>query len=140
MPDTQMSDTSSIKGSLLPKPTSSDYKDTRTLADSFERFIRYSNEYADENPLLGEPGSFAISRSKEKPVSHPPSQLEQVQTATKTTPAATPPPLEVKTDIPSVSGKKTGTLTGGAKSPVTPGTGKDKQKRRKSKAPGSGVP
>lgn len=38
-------------------------QDARTLAESFSLLSRYSDEYMDENPLVGEPGSFIMSRS-----------------------------------------------------------------------------
>lgn len=39
--------------------------DTQALYESFHRFIRHRDEYIDENPLVGEPGSFVLSSSKQ---------------------------------------------------------------------------
>lgn len=38
-------------------------QDTRTLAESFNLLSQYGDEFMDENPLVGEPGSFILSRS-----------------------------------------------------------------------------
>jgi hypothetical protein len=104
----------------------------------------------DDNPLTGEPGSFIISKSQqpghEKKTSQSSNQLKPAPSAagTKTgtnTNTPTPSPMEIKIDVPTL--KKTS--QGGQKSPTTPGGSaggplKEKPKRRKSKAPGSGVP
>ncbi|KAJ5752296.1 hypothetical protein N7520_009213 [Penicillium odoratum] len=42
--------------------TSSSYRDTRSLAESFNLFTQYGDEFMDETPLVGEPGSFIMSR------------------------------------------------------------------------------
>ncbi len=103
----------------------------------------------DENPLTGEPGSFHLTRSQsghEKTPSQSSSQLKPTPSAatvknTSNSNTPTPSPLEVKTDVSNVR-KPT---QGGQKSPSTPGgsaggPGREKPKRRKSKAPGSGQP
>ncbi|RAL07764.1 mediator complex subunit MED6 [Aspergillus homomorphus CBS 101889] len=43
--------------------TGSVYQDTRTLAESFSLLTRYGDEFMDENPLVGEPGSFIMSKA-----------------------------------------------------------------------------
>jgi mediator of RNA polymerase II transcription subunit 6 len=35
----------------------------KTLAESFTLLSRYGDEYMDESPLMGEPGSFILSRT-----------------------------------------------------------------------------
>lgn len=45
--------------------SSSTYQDTRNLAEAFSLLGRYGDEYMDENPLAGEPGSFILSKSGE---------------------------------------------------------------------------
>ncbi|KAJ5107599.1 hypothetical protein N7456_004274 [Penicillium angulare] len=42
--------------------TNSSFQDTRNLAESFSLFSQYGDEYMDETPLVGEPGSFIMSR------------------------------------------------------------------------------
>ncbi|KAJ5669227.1 hypothetical protein N7462_010297 [Penicillium macrosclerotiorum] len=41
----------------------SSYQDTRSLAEAFNLFTRYGDEFMDENSLVGEPGSFILSRN-----------------------------------------------------------------------------
>ncbi|KAL2828284.1 MED6 mediator subfamily complex component-domain-containing protein [Aspergillus cavernicola] len=41
---------------------SSTVQDLKTLAESFNLLSRYGDEYMDESPLMGEPGSFILSR------------------------------------------------------------------------------
>ncbi|CAG7936986.1 unnamed protein product [Penicillium salamii] len=51
-----------------PGPGGSDesgIQDMRTLAESFSMFSRYGDEFMDESPLLGEPGSFMLSKNGE---------------------------------------------------------------------------
>ncbi|RLL95582.1 Mediator of RNA polymerase II transcription subunit 6 [Aspergillus turcosus] len=43
--------------------TASTFQDTRTLAESLNLFLRYEDEYMDESPLVGEPGSFILSKA-----------------------------------------------------------------------------
>ncbi|KAK5787554.1 hypothetical protein VI817_010051 [Penicillium citrinum] len=43
--------------------TNSSYQDTRSLAEAFNLYTRYGDEFMDENPLQGEPGSFILSRN-----------------------------------------------------------------------------
>lgn len=51
-----------------PGPGGSDesgIQDMRTLAESFSMFSRYGDEFMDESPLIGEPGSFMLSKNGE---------------------------------------------------------------------------
>lgn len=92
----------------------------------------------DENPLIGEPGSFKLSKTRESGLP-PSSQQPTSQPFKATVPVAKGvPPLDVKTDIPSSveRGRKgSASASAGAKSPTTPGV-KRKKERRKSKAAG----
>ncbi|KAE8349048.1 mediator of RNA polymerase II transcription subunit 6 [Aspergillus coremiiformis] len=66
--NTPMPDTDSTKGHLGgPQLTNAGavFQDTRTLAESFSLLARYGEEFMDENPLVGEPGSFILSKSGE---------------------------------------------------------------------------
>ena len=119
------------------------------LAYSYELSDRYANEYMDENPIVGEPGSFKLSKShntslatsmttsmttsknssQAQEASQPLSQSSGVATPVK---SAVPTP-QLKTEgLPAPARKGT---KGSEKSPTTPGT-KEKKSRRKSKAAG----
>jgi hypothetical protein len=60
MPET-LPDSQSTKN--LGASNTSNYQDTRNLAESFNLLTRYGDEFMDENPLVGEPGSFILSRA-----------------------------------------------------------------------------
>ena len=134
-PDTQ--DSSITKGSSASKLAAHENsQSTQLLETSYDLLLRYGNEYMDENPLLGEPGSFKLSKTRDsglaalskpsQPVNEP---FKPISSAKKA------PPPQIQTDLPAETGKKTG--VGTAKSPNTPGTGfKRKKERRKSKATG----
>lgn len=115
------------------------------LAYSYNLSDRYANEYMDENPIVGEPGSFKLSKShnsslatsmttsktssQAQEVSKPLSQSSGVATPAK---SAVPTPQLKTEDLPAPVRKGT---KGSEKSPTTPGT-KEKKSRRKSKAAG----
>ncbi|MFT7763773.1 UNVERIFIED_CONTAM: hypothetical protein ODW78_21555, partial [Salmonella enterica subsp. enterica serovar Enteritidis] len=61
-PTTESSQATS-KSSLGGSTASSNYQDTRSLAESFSLLTRYGDEFMDESPLVGEPGSFILSRT-----------------------------------------------------------------------------
>ena len=82
----------------------------------------------DENPLVGEPGSFILQKSREAP-----SQSQPKISSSSAKPSAPPTP-QLITDLPPASGKKS--AKAGEKSPITPGF-KDKKGRRKSKVAGA---
>ena len=88
----------------------------------------------DENPLVGDPGSFKLSKARESGLP-PSSQLPTTSQPFKASlPAAKKvPPLDLKTDVPAVEPGRKGSAS--AKSPITPGM-KRKKERRKSKAAG----
>lgn len=128
MPGTQDT-TLSTKPPLVTKSTSdSEYQGLQLLAESYGLSSRYGKEYMDENPLLGEPGSFILSKSRELGPSISQSQPR----------APAPPKIatsqEGKTSTISPPTKKG--AKGAEKSPITPGT-KEKKQRRKSKAAGN---
>ena len=134
-PDTQ--DTASMKSTGAWKlGGNDDYQDLRMFVESWDLAIRYGNDFIDDNPLVGEPGSFKFSKSRDLALS----------SSTSTT-ASSPQPFKasakkfsaqpIKTDLPTEKEKK-GTPSS-AKSPVTAGT-KDKKSRRKSKAAGVATP
>ena len=127
MPGTQDT-TASTKAPLsTARSTGAEQSALQALSESLNLSLTYSSEYMDTNPLVGEPGSFRVTRPKEvapKPV---------VATAT---PFKAQPPKQIQTSGLAKEGRKAS--KGGEKSPVTPGTGmKDKKGRRKSKAAGA---
>lgn len=121
MPGTPAGSVDGSKVPLAPKATSgSGYQELQTLAESYHLSRVYENEYMDENPLVGEPGSFRITKTKEVI----PKPVLSVATPFNTAPA------DGKITESPVALKK---VKGGEKSPITPGT-KEKKSRRKSKA------
>ncbi|PYH48262.1 mediator complex subunit MED6 [Aspergillus saccharolyticus JOP 1030-1] len=61
MPDAPMR--APLVGSQVAQTGGSVSQDTRTLAESFSLLSRYGDEFMDENPLVGEPGSFIMSKT-----------------------------------------------------------------------------
>ena len=115
------------------------------LEYSYSLFNRYGNEYMDENPIVGEPGAFKLSKSLNSSLatsmttSKTSSQAQEgskssSQSTEMPTPAksAVPTPQLKTEDLPAPIRKAT---KGGEKSPTTPST-KEKKSRRKSKAAG----
>ena len=134
-PDTQ--DTTSTKSSLAPKMIGeSNYQDVRLLAESWDLSFRYGNDYMDENPIVGEPGSFKLSKSRDLAISSSMSSTASSYQPFRA-PAKKVPAAPLKTDLPIEKDKK-GT-PGTAKTPNTAGF-KEKKGRRKSKAAGASTP
>jgi len=121
-------------------------QDARNLAEAFNLLSRYGDEFMDDHPLIGEPGSFIISKkSAELPVTTRLLPVKQVKpdaqgTGTIGKPGTSSATPEIKTDAATIGIGKAG--KGAEKTPVTPssagGGGKEKVKRRKSKV-GAGV-
>lgn len=100
----------------------SNVQDTRTLAESFNLLSRYGEEFMDENPLVGEPGSFILSRAGDvdRPAPAAATTTKQVPSAAGgTTNASRVSTPQVKVDTPGKAGSAT---------PIS-----DEKKRRKSK-------
>ena len=115
------------------------------LEYSYSLFNRYGTEYMDENPIVGEPGAFKLSKSHNSSLatsmttSKTSSQAQEgsklsSQSTEMPTPAksAVPTPQLKTEDLPAPIRKVT---KGSEKSPTTPST-KEKKSRRKSKAAG----
>lgn len=62
MPDAHTQSKASLAGSTMSGST---WEDTRNLMESFALLSKYGDEYMDENPLVGEPGNFILSRSSD---------------------------------------------------------------------------
>ena len=129
MPESQGSAASSKAPLTSGKTSTADLRDASLLAESFALSLRYGNEYMDENPLVGEPGSFILTKSREVP-SQSQIQSQTSNSTASTKPSAPPTPAPLKTDIPPGPFRKSS--KGGEKSPITPGF-KDKKGRKKSK-------
>lgn len=124
--------------------------DETSLAEALNLLSRYGDEYMDEASLTGEPGSFIIS--KKAPPPPPPavssSAAEPSRSHIKSNSSTPAPggtaigtpisgePTVLKIDATGVSGKGTG--KGAEKTPTTPGGGKEKPKRKKSKVGSAG--
>lgn len=127
-PSTAETQTSSKTG-LGISTTSSSFQDTRNLAESFSLFTRYGDEFMDENPLVGEPGSFIMSRASGE------TDRSTAKTAAKAGPGATAtatpsmPPGRVST--PQVRVDTPGKVSDKSSSP--PSSGENKGKRKKSR-------
>ncbi|KAL9024472.1 MAG: hypothetical protein Q9196_006492 [Gyalolechia fulgens] len=100
-----------------------DLRSTHLLQSSLNLSLQYGHEYMDDNPLVGEPGSFMFTKNRE-------AQQPGSQPKTKPAPVSRGPPTpQVKTDVPE---PKTKPSMDTEMSPTTPGT-KEKKTRRKSK-------
>lgn len=120
MPGTQDSTLSKKPSKTLLEQ---DFRSAQLLQNSLNLSLRYGNEYMDDNPLVGEPGSFIITKSRE-------AQQPASQPKNKPPPLPTKPPTpQVNTDLPEAKQKSS---MGAEKSPITPGT-KEKKARRKSR-------
>ena len=123
MPGTQ--DSSSVKTTSASKPlTNNDVQSAQLLQASLDLTLRYGNEYMDENPLVGEPGSFLITKSRDSQQSSQQSKPKPI--SLNVTKPSTP---QIKTDTPAQIDKSD---TGIAKSPMS-AVGKEKKARRKSR-------
>lgn len=112
--------------------TTESIQETRALAESFNMTLRYMDEYIDENPLLGEPGSFILSSAHGSS-----SQTKTASQPKSTTPAksADSEMTEPQTDGDGANAAAKKTTKSGEKSSASPGI-PPKPKRRKSKAAG----
>ena len=114
--------------------------DTQTLFESFGQFLRYGKEYMDENPLVGEPGSFVFTSSKQH------LQAQQDLAAKKAAQQAVPKlQIEVKPSPSPMPDPRPPTAQAKSDQPTSAKRSKNsdkssslgKPKRRKSKAPKS---
>lgn len=127
-PSTAETQTSSKTG-LGISTTSSSYQDTRSLAEAFNLFARYGDEFMDENPLVGEPGSFIMSRvggENDRATAKATSKVAPGAAATGT---PSVPPGRVST--PQVRVDTPGKASDKSSSP--PSSGENKGKRKKSR-------
>ena len=142
---TATQDTAASKKSVS-SAKAADPSDEALLADSYRLLLAYGNEYMDENPIVGEPGSFKLSKARDsqktasattststpKPESQ--QSLKELSPPTTSLRGGGPPQLKTE-NLPSPAKKD---IKGGEKSPTTPFS--KEKKRKKSKVPGVGDP
>ncbi|KAL8778206.1 MAG: hypothetical protein Q9213_007514 [Squamulea squamosa] len=127
MPGTQ--DSASVRSLSTSRLLSThDFESPQLLQASFELSMRYGHEYMDDNPLVGEPGSFIISKTRNSQ-----QQPQQPKPKPDTIGASKAPTPQLQTDVPIQADKDT---LGADKSPISPVT-KEKKARRKSRPAGS---
>lgn len=128
MPATQET-ASSTKPPFSTKATSEcDLQSLKLLAESFSLSSRYGSEYMDENLLVGEPGSFILSKSRETPAS-----AQQRPRGIAVPPKISTVPESKTAEVAPIMKKGVKVVE---KSPISPGT-KEKKQRRKSKVAGA---
>ncbi|PGH02682.1 hypothetical protein AJ79_07561 [Helicocarpus griseus UAMH5409] len=124
-----------------PLPSTSTMQDSRSLAEAFNLLSRYGDEFMDDAPLLGEPGSFIIGKSSTNAeqaaaaTARLPTRASKAPTPAASkpgTPAAASGTPTIKTDLATIGGKG-GKGEKGEKTPTTPGGGREKVRRKKSK-------
>lgn len=112
--------------------STSRFQDTRSLAEAFNLLLKYGDEFMDENPLVGEPGSFILSKSSDASVpirqQPPPKPSTPVPAAAG---RAGTPSVTAKTDTASVAQKTTAKAPEKEKTPTSPDENKLKRKRSK---------
>lgn len=106
----------------------SNVQDTRTLAESFNLLSRYGEEFMDENPLVGEPGSFILSRAGDV---DRPAPAAAAAPAAATTTKQVPSAAGGTTNASRVSTPQVKVDTPGKAGSATPIS--DEKKQRKSK-------
>lgn len=126
--DTQTSN----KTGLGVSTSSSSYQDTRNLAEAFNLFTRYGDEFMDENPLVGEPGSFIMSRAggeTDRATGAAAKATSKAAPGATTTNTPSGPPGRVST--PQVRVDTPGKASDKSNSP--PSSGENKGRRKKSR-------
>ncbi|EFE41370.1 hypothetical protein TRV_03882 [Trichophyton verrucosum HKI 0517] len=102
-------------------------QDMRTLADALNLLSRYGDEYMDEMPLVGEPGSFIISKNAANTLAVPgtenPSGSVGTTKSIVRSPSGTPVPKPGGPDTPSAS-----PALGGVTDSNQPSIGKGKKR------------
>lgn len=128
MPDASFpsTDSQSTNKSTLSN-TSSSFQDTRSLAESFSLFTRYGDEFMDENPLVGEPGSFILSRTGGETTG--PAGKAAPKLPANASSTGTPSTLPVRASTPQVRVETPGKASEKSASP--PSSGGDKGKKKK---------
>ncbi|KAJ5504786.1 Mediator complex subunit Med6 [Penicillium fimorum] len=127
-PTTESSQTTS-KPSLGGSNTGSSFQDTRSLAESFSLLTRYGDEFMDESPLVGEPGSFILSRTGGESTASAAKAAPKI--AASSTATSTPSALPVRASTPQVRVETPGKASEKSNSP--PSSAGDKAKKKKTR-------
>lgn len=126
--DTQASAKAGLSIANTSTSTNTSFQDTRSLGEAFNLFTQYGDEFMDENPLVGEPGSFIMSRAGENDRA-----TGAAQAALRTGPgvtANTPGPAG-RASTPQVRVDTPGKASDRGNSP--PSSGENKGKRKKNR-------
>lgn len=130
------------EGSVVPESQGASEKETqeqedmdvgeKTVWDALRMTLHFGKEYSDDMPLVGEPGNFRFSKSKD--AASQPSQTKG-QSQTLSSPAGTPSHSRAASVVapmtgnPSTAGK--GAKTADKATPVADAGGKAKRKKSK---------
>ncbi|KAL8696466.1 MAG: hypothetical protein Q9201_007643 [Fulgogasparrea decipioides] len=104
-----------------------DFQSPQMLQESLNLSLQYDHEYMDETPLVGEPGSFKITKARENQQRAPQSKPKPAAVPAK------PSTPQIKTDVPNLKQEDRMDAEKNLTSAVT----KEKKARRKSKPAGS---
>ncbi|KAI9843026.1 MAG: Mediator of RNA polymerase II transcription subunit 6 [Sclerophora amabilis] len=107
--------------------------EARSIVESLSLSLRHAGEYMDENPLMGEPGSFMLSSTNSQQSQH--LRLPAASASTKPSIPVTPQPSGPT--VAAAQGKKGGKGVAPSASPNAAVPATAKPKRRKSKAAGA---
>ncbi|OJJ43800.1 hypothetical protein ASPZODRAFT_135825 [Penicilliopsis zonata CBS 506.65] len=132
LPDADTQAKAPLVGGGSAGQTSSTLQDTRALAEAFQLFARYGDEFMDENPLVGEPGSFVMSKSGEASAS---GAGASAGAASKPSATLNPPPAKGTPSVgtPSVRVDSSMLTPTAMEKPSTPsGTDDNKLKKKRS--------
>jgi hypothetical protein len=135
MPDATQSSTgetqSTGKAGLGVSTTSSSVKDTRNLAEAFHLFTKYGDEFMDEHPLTGEPGSFILSRVGESDRAAGAAAKAASKATLGSTGMNTPSGLRGRSTTPQVRIDTPGKASEKSSSPPSSGENKGKKKKNR---------
>lgn len=130
--DAQSTSKTSTGTGLGISGSGSSYQDTRSLADAFNLFTRYGEEFMDENPLQGEPGSFILSRTGENDRAAGANKANAtVKPAAVSASASANTPVPGRVSTPQVRVDTPGKASDKSNSP--PSSGENKGKRKKNR-------
>lgn len=104
MPEAEAQQAKGPSGASQAGSTGAMVQDARTLAESFSLLSRYGDEYMDETPLVGEPGSFILSRSGDADRGPAKQQQQRPGASNVASPTRAGTPL-VRVDTPGKSSK-----------------------------------
>jgi mediator of RNA polymerase II transcription subunit 6 len=141
LPDTSQSQSQGqLQASISKTAQPRDFRETNALVESLNLSMRYTSEYMNTNPLVGEPGSFFFSSTqghlqaqKETAKAQAAALVAKASQESRSTNVSTAP-----TPTPELKASQTrkGSKIDKEKTPTSAGSG-NKFKRRKSRVTGS---